>query len=141
MATLKRIKSLNLANYFDNKNGPKFYWEEELHIWKLSGTFVTIGKIMFFPKKVSMYSIVYTNLVLDQAYRYWIKLHTFMKEINIPNATLVGYSLKDILNPFMNEINIPNARLHPTSGLIITWINQNSWVGIPNISDRNILEK
>ena len=43
-----------------------------------------------------------------------------MKEINIPNATLVGYSLKDILNPFMNEINIPNARLHPTSGLIIT---------------------
>ena len=32
-----------------------------------------------------------------------------MKEINIPNATFVGYSLKDTLNPFMNKINIPNA--------------------------------
>ena len=32
-----------------------------------------------------------------------------MKEINIPNATFVGYSLKDTLNPFMKEINIPNA--------------------------------
>jgi hypothetical protein len=28
-----------------------------------------------------------------------------MKEINIPNAKFVGYSLKDILNPFMKEIN------------------------------------
>ena len=32
-----------------------------------------------------------------------------MKEINIPNAKFVGYSLKDILNPFMKEINITNA--------------------------------
>ena len=32
-----------------------------------------------------------------------------MKKINLPNATFVGYSLKDTLNPFMKEINIPNA--------------------------------
>ena len=37
-----------------------------------------------------------------------------MKEINIPNATFVGYSLKDILNPFMKEINIPNTTFADT---------------------------
>ena len=36
-------------------------------------------------------------------------LNPFMKKINLPNATFVGYSLKDTLNPFMKEINIPNA--------------------------------
>ena len=37
-----------------------------------------------------------------------------MKEINIPNAKFVGYSLKDILNPFMKEINIPNKKFADT---------------------------
>jgi hypothetical protein len=37
-----------------------------------------------------------------------------MKEINILNATFVGYSLKDILNPFMKEINIPNTTFADT---------------------------
>ena len=32
-----------------------------------------------------------------------------MKEINIPNATFLGYSLKDTLNPFMKEIDITNT--------------------------------
>ena len=36
-------------------------------------------------------------------------LNPFMKKINLPNATFVGYSLKNTLNPFMKEINIPNA--------------------------------
>ena len=43
---LKRIKSLNLANFFDKKWTRNFTEKKKLDKWKLSATFVNIGKII-----------------------------------------------------------------------------------------------